>query len=136
MRRANFVAGAVALIILMFLIDTGLKAYAQSQVSREIEEVVDFNRPQPSRPIKPEVPDVNRYQDDKVFLEYADSLYKIQTPRDTVERQILKGNVKFRQAGLWMFCDSAYYYPQENSLDAFSNVRMEQGDTLFVYADK
>ena len=71
------------------------------------------------------------------MLEYADSLYKRKINRyDTIERQILKGNVKFRQSGMWMFCDSAYYYPEENSLDAFSNVRMEQGDTLFVYADK
>lgn len=35
-----------------------------------------------------------------------------------------------------MYCDSAYYYPELNSLDAFGNVKMEQGDTLFVYADK
>lgn len=120
----------------MFIIDTGMKAYAQTQHKRQIEEDTNFQRPQPSRPIQPEVPGVNRYQEDKIFLEYADSLYKLNNRRDTIERQILKGNVKFRQAGLWMFCDSAYYYPEQNSLDAFSNVRMEQGDTLFVYADK
>ena len=136
LKRGNFVALMVGFIMLVFVIDTGLKALAQEQKRHEIEEEVNFQRPEPSRPIKPEVPNVNRYQDDKVFLEYADSLYKVQTRRDTIERQILKGNVKFRQAGLWMFCDSAYYYPEENSLDAFSNVRMEQGDTLFVYADK
>ena len=34
-----------------------------------------------------------------------------------------------------MFCDSAYFYEASNSLDAFGNVRMEQGDTLFVYSD-
>lgn len=34
-----------------------------------------------------------------------------------------------------MYCDSAYYYEEQNSLEAFSNVRMEQGDTLFVYGD-
>lgn len=120
----------------MFFIDLGLKAHAQAQRRHEIKEEETFKRPEPSRPIQPEVPGVNRYQEDKVFLEYADSLYKVKNPRDTVERQILKGNVKFRQAGLWMYCDSAYYYPEENSLDAFSNVKMEQGDTLFVYADQ
>ena len=133
--RGNIVASAIMLILVVFLIDLGLRANAQVRHSREIQEDKTFNRPQPSRPIKPEVPGVNRYQDDKVFLEYADSLYKVDNRRDTIEKQILKGNVKFRQAGLWMFCDSAYYYPTENSLDAFSNVRMEQGDTLFVYAD-
>ena len=36
---------------------------------------------------------------------------------------------------MYMFCDSAYFYETSNSLDAFGNVRMEQGDTLFVYSD-
>ena len=36
---------------------------------------------------------------------------------------------------MYMFCDSAYFYEASNSLDAFGNVRMEQGDTLFVYSD-
>ena len=137
--RGRFVAFGVFSFVLVFLINTGFQAYAQKQSQRknEIKEEDNFQRPEPSRPIQPEIPSVNRYQEDKVFLEYADSLYKRKTHRfDTIERQILKGNVKFRQAGLWMFCDSAYYYPEENSLDAFSNVRMEQGDTLFVYADK
>lgn len=130
------VALIVAIITALFLIDTGLKAYAQIQHKQQIQEVEDFNRPRPERPAQPEIPQVNRYQEDKIFLEYADSLYKQTNRRDTVEKQILKGNVKFRQAGMWMYCDSAYYYPTENSLDAFSNVRMEQGDTLFVFADK
>ena len=34
-----------------------------------------------------------------------------------------------------MYCDSAYFFEQTNSLEAFSNVRMEQGDTLFVYGN-
>ena len=37
---------------------------------------------------------------------------------------------------MWMFCDSAWYYPEKNSLDAYGHVEMRQGDTLFVYADK
>ena len=113
-----------------------MKAYAQAQRKQEIKEEDTFSRPEPSRPIQPELPSTNRYQEDKIFLEYADSLYKQTHKRDTIEKQILKGNVKFRQADMWMYCDSAYYYPEENSLDAFSNVRMEQGDTLFVYADQ
>ena len=135
-RGPYFIICCLGILISGFLINTGMKAYAQTQRKNEIKEEESFKRPEPSRPIQPEVPGVNRYQEDKVFLEYADSLYKVNNRFDTVERQILKGNVKFRQAGLWMFCDSAYYYPQQNSLDAFSNVRMEQGDTLFVYADK
>ena len=36
---------------------------------------------------------------------------------------------------MYMFCDSAYFYPETSSLDAFGNVRMTQGDTLWVYSD-
>ncbi len=93
-----------------------------------------FRRPEPTKPIQPTIPKENRYQDDKVFLENADSLYR--PPHDMEERQIVKGDVQFRQGGIFMFCDSAYYWPTRNSMDAFGHVLMKQGDTLFVYADK
>lgn len=92
-----------------------------------------FARPRPTRPVKPEIPGANRYQHDKVFLEYADELYADENFGS--DRQVVKGNVKFRKQGMFMYCDSAYFYPETNSLDAFGNVRMEQGDTIFVYAD-
>lgn len=135
--RRMFVCSVVVVLTACFVINIGIKAYAQD-VKRKaaVKKEETYTRPKPTRPIKPVIPGVNRYQQDKIFLEYADSLYKVQNWRDTTERQILKGNVKFRQAGMWMYCDSAYYYPELNSLDAFGNVKMEQGDTLFVYADK
>jgi lipopolysaccharide export system protein LptA len=34
-----------------------------------------------------------------------------------------------------MYCDSAYQYTLTNSLDAFSNVMIKQGDTLSMYGD-
>lgn len=107
-------------------------AYAQKKKQKETTE--SFRRPEPTRPIKPTIPDENRYQDDKVFLENADSLFR--PGNEFEEKQVVKGNVKFRQGGMWMYCDSAYYFPERNSLDAFGHVRMEQGDTLFVYADR
>ena len=48
---------------------------------------------------------------------------------------ILVGNVNFRRDSMYMFCDSAHYYQKQNSFLAFGNVRMEQGDTLFLYGD-
>lgn len=114
-------------------------AYAQQAKKKGAERAKEqiYTRPKPTKPIKPVIPSQNRYRSDKVFLEYADSLYKLpQAFGDTVEKQIVTGDVKFRQGSLWMFCDSAYYYPQINSMDAFGHVRMEQADTLFVYADK
>lgn len=49
--------------------------------------------------------------------------------------QVLIGSVKLRHEGMYMFCDSALIYEKTNSIEAFSNVRMEQGDTLFIYGD-
>ncbi|MDE5880409.1 MAG: LPS export ABC transporter periplasmic protein LptC [Muribaculaceae bacterium] len=139
-RRPKRLAAAVGMVAAGFIVNVGLQAYAQQVKKNEVAEKEKkeetFTRPKPTRPIRPEIPGANRYQQDKIFLEYADSLYKDQSSLDTVEKQIVKGNVKFRQAGMWMYCDLAYYYPDLNSLDAFGNVKMEQGDTLFVYADK
>lgn len=36
---------------------------------------------------------------------------------------------------MYMYCDSALIYEKINSVEAFGNVRMEQGDTLFIYGD-
>lgn len=108
-------------------------AYADKKVNPL--KTTSYTRPKPTRPIKPEIPSTNHNDTRRVFLEYADSLYTYDNPFDDRKFQILKGNVKFRQGGMLMFCDSAYYYPELNSMDAFSNVRMERGDTLFVYSD-
>ncbi|KAA6350197.1 LPS-assembly protein LptD [termite gut metagenome] len=49
--------------------------------------------------------------------------------------QVLIGSVRFRHDSMYMYCDSALVYEKLNSIEAFDNVRMEQGDTLFIYAD-
>lgn len=49
--------------------------------------------------------------------------------------QVLIGSVKLRHDSMYMYCDSALIYEKDNSFEAFSNVRMEQGDTLFIYGD-
>ena len=81
----------------------------------------------------PQIPSANRYQKNKVFLENADILSADENV--SADYQVLKGNVRFRQGDMYMFCDSAYFYDKTSSLDAFGNVRMTQADTLFVYAD-
>ncbi len=68
-----------------------------------------------------------------VILENAESLTFDKT--HSAERQVLRGNVRFRHEGAVMHCDSAYFYSESNSLDAFGHVKMVQGDTLFVYSD-
>ena len=94
--------------------------------------------PVPHSTLSPVLPTMNRNQSDKVFLEYADRLHYDEIPGLPQEEcpQVLNGNVKLRKAGMWMYCDSAYFFEKTNSFDAFGNVKMQQGDTLFVYADE
>ncbi len=70
---------------------------------------------------------------DYVHLLHADTTKfdKVRVP----DAFILVGDVSFRRDSMYMFCDSAYFYTKKNSVRAFGSVRMEQGDTLFLYGD-
>ena len=52
------------------------------------------------------------------------------------DAQILVGDVVFRHDSMYMYCDSALFYETSNSLDAYGHVKMNQGDTLFLYGDR
>jgi lipopolysaccharide assembly outer membrane protein LptD (OstA) len=69
----------------------------------------------------------------KIYLEHANTLSFNKTIDP--DNKVLLGDVRFRHDSSYMYCDSAYFYELSNSLEAFSNVRMEQGDTLFIYGD-
>jgi lipopolysaccharide export system protein LptA len=69
-----------------------------------------------------------------VYLERAGHLSFDQ--ERIADAQILKDDVVFRHEEALMYCDSAYFYEQTNSLDAFGHVRFVQGDTLQGYGDK
>ncbi len=97
-------------------------------------------QPQPAGGITDSIPAATEAGDSlreapkvKIYLENADILSFDQERNP--DAQILIGNVIFRQDSSYMYCDSAYFYEESNSLDAFSNVRMEQGDSIFVYGD-
>ncbi len=129
-------ARAVAFVVasLFCIAAISIWGQAQKQQKKAPAQKETFTRPKPTKPIKPSVPSANRYQEDKVFLENADSLYR---PKDEYEEfQVVKGNVCFRHGSMFMYCDSAFYYPEKNSMDAFGHVKMSQGDTLFVFSDK
>ena len=68
----------------------------------------------------------------KVYLLHSDVLKK---SKDNPNAQILVGDVVFRHDSIYMYCDSACFYEKTNSLEAFDNVKMVQGDTLFLYGD-
>lgn len=82
--------------------------------------------------IAPQIPTADRTTGNRVFLEHADELHK----EPGVEYMVVTGDVVFTKGPMIMRCDSAHYFPDTESMDAFGNVSMEQGDTLFVYADE
>lgn len=88
--------------------------------------------PRHKGPIRPSIPKANRAAAGRIFLEHADVLHK----QDRDSFMVLSGTVHFSKGAMQMYCDSAYYYPTSESMDAFGNVRMQQGDTLFIYADE
>jgi lipopolysaccharide export system protein LptA len=87
----------------------------------------------PFKPLAPIVDPLNNKKKTVVYLENTESLSFDESVNPDL--QILKGNVRFRHDDALLYCDSAYFYQKANSLDAFSNVRIVQGDTLFVYGD-
>src|SRR3989339_987008 len=48
----------------------------------------------------------------------------------------LLGDVQFRHDNALMYCDSAYFYSSSNTIDAFNNIRIIQGDSLSLTGDK
>ena len=68
-----------------------------------------------------------------IHLLHSDELYYNQ--RLNRDAQILVGHVRFRHDDVILTCDSALYYKQSNSFDAFGNVHMNQGDTLTLVSD-
>lgn len=69
----------------------------------------------------------------KVHLEHANTMSF--DKKVNQERQVLRGDVLFRQDSIWMSCDSAYFYQSRNSFEAFSHVHMWEGDTLQAWCD-
>jgi lipopolysaccharide export system protein LptA len=50
--------------------------------------------------------------------------------------QRLIGAVEFEHQGTVMTCDSAHFFPDKNTLDAYSNVHIRQGDSINIWGDK
>lgn len=80
-----------------------------------------------------DTPNEGAERQSKVYLLHSNVL---RYDRDVnPDAQVVEGNVVFRHDSVYMYCDSAYFYDKSNSLEAFSNVKMNQGDTLFLYGD-
>lgn len=74
-----------------------------------------------------------KVEDKKVYLVHSDRLHYDQYQNG--DAQVLNGNVHFRHQGADLFCDSAHFYQESNSFEAFGHVKMKQGDTLSLTSD-
>lgn len=52
-----------------------------------------------------------------------------------MDAQILIDSVVLYHNGAYMYCDSAYLNEAQNTFEAFGTVRVNQGDTLFLYSN-
>ncbi|MBS7787951.1 hypothetical protein KIH23_11650 [Flavobacterium sp. CYK-55] len=66
----------------------------------------------------------------KIIIEHSDfaDVNQVEMP----DAFLLTGNVRILHDGVRMFCNKAYYFQNENYVKAFGDVRMIQGDTLFM----
>lgn len=123
----------MAIAALMVAVVSAVFASPQAQQKKRPLEEENYERPQPTGPSRPQMPQENRYKEDRIFLERADSLYRVDLNQDI---KIVKGDVMFRQGGTTMTCDSAYFFTEQDRAVCYGNVRMVQGDTLHIYADR
>ena len=72
--------------------------------------------------------------DERIYLVHADEL-RYDEYSSVPDAQILKGKVHFSHAGANLWCDSAYFFQEANTVEAFGHVRFKQGDTLSLTAD-
>ena len=75
------------------------------------------------------------YGQEKKTITYSaeESIFQKKEKTDVIK---LYRNVRFEHEGAIMRCDSAYYYRKENSFEAFSNVKVNQADTITMFCDK
>ena len=69
----------------------------------------------------------------KIEIVHANSLEYNEKINPDVRRFI--GDVQFKHNDFNMYCDSAYFHPTSNKMDAFSNIHVVRGDTLHLYGD-
>ncbi len=75
---------------------------------------------------------VTQQKDSRIILIHTDVLYKV---KHDPTAEILVGNVQLSHDGAILYCDSARFYRQDNSFDAYGRVKMEQGDTITLFGD-
>lgn len=66
----------------------------------------------------------------KVEIMHANTLEYDESTGVTAKR--LLGKVVFKHEDAYMFCDSAWFFDDSNTIQAYNNVRIKQGDTILL----
>ena len=69
----------------------------------------------------------------RVYLIHSDELFYDRWRNNNA--QVLRGHVHFEHDGAHLHCDSANFFEETNSFEAFGHVYMNQGDTLTLVSD-
>lgn len=76
--------------------------------------------------------DKRKKSSEQVKLIHTDVLYK---NASDVRADVLVGHVKLYHDGMYIDCDSARFYKDDNTFNAYGHVKMIQGDTLTLTSD-
>lgn len=74
-------------------------------------------------------------QDDKTIEILSADLLEVETQKNQELRKLV-GNVALKQGNTTIYCDSAYFYISQNNAQTFGHVRIEQGDSVRIRAEK
>lgn len=110
-------------ILCLIAIYASAQAVLSSQISYDAIAQV------PQTPLTPQQQQPSKKGQNKLIEVWAN----ITSKRIGFDPLVLMDSVVFYHDGAYLYCDSAYYDEKLNTFEAFSNVRMEQGDTLFLY---
>ncbi|MGL4598749.1 MAG: OstA-like protein [Bacteroidia bacterium] len=67
----------------------------------------------------------------QIQLKHANSL----KGNSEAKYQRLIGDVQFEHQGALLFCDSAHFFSEKNTLEAFGHVHIQQGDSINLWGD-
>lgn len=89
-------------------------------------------QPKGKAPVKKTVPAAKPSAEapKKIVIEHSD--FADVNQNEMPDAFLLTGNVRVSHDGVVMNCNKAYYFQKENYIKAFGDVRMVQGDTLFL----
>lgn len=72
---------------------------------------------------------------ERIDINNADDVYIERDSETGKDWHRLLGNVSLRHNDITMICDSAHFFPDKNTVNAFRNIHIEQGDTLSIFGD-